>query len=190
MNYSNIFKKQTFLIVGSICLLMIVFVGISYALFSKNLESKELVVKTGDLKVTFTGGNVIGGDIIPLSDSDGMTNGALYSFDIDNTSGKLDTSYTISILTDSSVTGTRLPHSYIRLSYDGATPVTLSSLPVSSGTTDNDKVYILKTSGIAKGIKDDKHNLRVWVSNSVPSNVVGNTVGLKLKVISEVDASD
>ncbi len=60
MNYSNIFRKQTTLIVGSICLLLIVFLGISYALFNKNLEGDKLVVNTGDLKVTYTGGNQIG----------------------------------------------------------------------------------------------------------------------------------
>lgn len=190
MNYSNIFRKQTFLIVGSICLLMIVFVGISYALFSKNLESKELVVKTGDLKITFIGGNTIGGEIVPMSDADGQTSGSLYSFDIDNTNGNLNTAYTISIATDSSVSGTQLPHKYIRLSYDGAAAVTLSSLPTTSGSSENDKVYILKTGGIAKGVKDDRHELRVWVSDDAPSSVIGNVVALNLKVLSEVDASN
>ena len=84
MNYSNIFKKQTTLIVGSVCVLLIVFLGVSYALFNKNLEGDKLVVTTGDLKVTYNGGNLIGGDLTPLSDADGKINGSLYTFSINN----------------------------------------------------------------------------------------------------------
>lgn len=187
MNYSNIFKKQTFLIVGSICLLMAVFVGISYALFTKNLEGDKLVVKTGDLKVTFAGGNLIGGEIIPLSDTDGKTDGSLYSFSIQNT-GTINTAYTISIAADQTVSGTRLPHQYIKVSYDGGNPVTLSSLTKMSGTGDNDNVYMLKQGGIIKDATES-HQLRVWVSDSAPSSVAGNIVAFKIKVLSEVDTT-
>lgn len=184
MNYSNIFKKQTFLIVGSICLLMAVFVGISYALFSKNLEGDKLVVKTGDLNVTFNEGNIIGGEVVPLSDADGKANGSLYSFSIRNT-GNINTAYTISI---SALSGSSLPHQYIRISYDGGTPVALNSLTKMSGTSDANNVYLLKQGGIVSGATES-HQLRVWVSNSAPSSVIGNGIGLKLKVLSEVDTS-
>lgn len=187
MNYSNIFKKQTFLIVGSICLLMAVFVGISYALFSKNLEGDKLVVKTGDLKVTFAEGNVIGGEIIPLSDDDGKTEGSLYSFSIQNT-GTINSSYTISIATDATIVGTHLPHQYIRVSYDGGDPVTLSSLTKMSGTEDNNTVYFLKQGSISNGATEN-HELRVWISEDSPASIIGNVVALKLKVLSEADTS-
>lgn len=187
MNYSNIFKKQTTLIVGSICLLLIVFLGISYALFNKNLEGDKLVVTTGDLKVTYTGGNLIGGDIIPLSDADGKANGSLYSFTINN-NGTINSFYTISISADSTISGTKLPHQYIKVSYDGGNPVALNSLTKMSGSTENDAVYLLKQSGIVTGATEN-HTLRVWISDTIPTSVVGNIVALKIKVLSEVNAS-
>ena len=42
--------------------------------------------------------------------------------------------------------------------------------------------------GIVSGATES-HQLRVWVSNSAPSSVIGNGIGLKLKVLSEVDTS-
>lgn len=187
MNYSNIFKKQTTLIVGSICLLLIVFLGISYALFSKNLEGNKLVVKTGDLKVTFAGGNSIGGEIVPLSDTDGKTSGSLYSFTIQN-NGTINSAYTISIYADSTIAETKLPHQYIRVSYDNGNPVALNSLTKMSGTSDNNAVYLLKQGGIVTGATES-HTLRVWVSDAAPSSIAGNVVALKIKVLSEVNAN-
>lgn len=188
MNYSNIFKKQTTLIVGSVCILLIVFMGVSYALFNKNLEGDKLVVTTGDLKITYTGGNLIGGEIIPLSDTDGPTNGSLYSFEINN-EGTINSSYTITLSTDETVTGTKLAHQYIRLSYDGGAPVTLSTLTKMSGSSENNSVYLLKQAGITNGAVEN-HNLRVWISDSAPTSAVNSIVALKIKIASEVDTSN
>lgn len=187
MNYSNIFKKQTTLIVGSVCVLLIVFLGVSYALFNKNLEGDKLVVTTGDLKVTYNGGNLIGGDLTPLSDADGKINGSLYTFSINN-NGTIDSNYTVTIGVDSSVNGVKLPHKYIKLSYNDGNIITLDELTKMSGTSETDSVYLLKQGSIVNGATEE-HSLRVWVSENAPTTIEGNIVALKIKVLSEVDAS-
>lgn len=192
MNYSKIFKRQTFVVVASVCALIMVFAGVSYALFQKNLQGSDLVINTGTLKITFHEGTVITDDLVPMSDSDGKTNGNSYTFTVDN-SGSLNVKYQIQIYNDKSATGTLVPHQYVMLSLDGGNPVKLSDLTKDSGTSESDYVYVLGTGTIAAKTGSDTpsntHTVRVWIKSDAPASIIGNVVALKLNVISEVQGT-
>lgn len=185
MNYSNIFKRQTFMVVGAICIIMVVFIGISLALFTKNVEGKNLVVKSGNLQITFKQGNAISGELLPMSDTDGKSKGSLYSFDITNT-GTVEANYSVQIYADTSVSGTHIPHQYVRVSYDGGTPVALSSLEkATTGAKESGNVYTFGKNNISVGTTNKQsHTIRIWIKEGAPTSIIGNTIALKIKVVS------
>ena len=186
MDYSKIFKKQGFLVVGSICLILIVLIGVSYAIFQKNLISENnLVVKAGDLEITFNEGTTISGELVPMTDDDGVESGSEYSFTVENT-GTLDASFSIQIYADTLVSGTHIPHKYVKLSYDGGEAMRLSDLEkVTTGANESGNVYKVGSGSINSGTNQD-HVIRLWVSNDAPTDIIGNVIAFKLKVVSEV----
>lgn len=185
MQLNRLFKRQTYLIVGSIVLLLIVFAGISYAFFTKTIKSEgDVVIKSGDLQINFNGNDVLSGDFLPLSNADGMALSG-YTFSVENT-GSLNVSYKVEIYNDTSVAGTMIPHEYLMVSYNGAEAKQLSTIDkTTTGEDENGNVYLLGNATLASNNTSD-NVIRVWIKDDAPASIVGNKVALKVKVTSEV----
>ncbi len=83
--------------------LMITFIGVTYAVFFKTLSgNKKYILRYSDLELQFdeskTNGSIVLEDMIPMSDADGKLN-PTYKFSLLNL-GKKDIYYTISIIED------------------------------------------------------------------------------------------
>ncbi|MGM9834606.1 MAG: hypothetical protein ACI31M_02350 [Bacilli bacterium] len=185
MKLNEMFKRQTFLIVGSIVLLLIVFAGISYAFFTKVLKSEnDIIVKSGDLEITFNGSDTITGDFLPLSNDDGMVQSG-YTFTVNNT-GTLNAAYKVEVYADTSVEGTHIPHQYLMISLNGGEAVQLSTLTkTTTNEVEKENVYLLGNGTVEK--KNSKENIiRLWIKEDAPTDIIGSKVALKVKVTSEV----
>lgn len=179
------FKSKMYYIIGLLIVAIVVFVGISLAFFTKVLKSEsDIVVKTGDLAISFNNGDTISGDFFPITDSAGMiTDG--YNFIVEN-EGSLKSSYKVELYTDTSVEGTPIPHEYLMISFNGEEPKQLSTVTTSkAGENESDNIYLLGTDSLEKNTQ--KSNvIRVWVKDDAPSSIINNKVALKVKVTSEV----
>lgn len=187
MNYSKIFKKQSTFVVLSVVLLLVLFIGVSYAIFQQRLEStNNMVLKSGNFELSFTEGSEITADVIPMSDETGLTGGELYTFNVKNT-GSINAKYSILLYTDTSVSGTYIPHEYLRVSYDSGTPKSLSDfIKDTIGEDESGNYYKIATGTLDSNTNED-HNIRIWIKEDAPSSVVGNVVALKIKLVSEVN---
>ena len=96
MNYQNILKRQTSIILISVIFMVLIIIGVSYSLFMQVDESKDIqVLESGTLVLSSTKGTTITSSTVPQSDYDGM-NTEGYTFSIKNT-GTLDCYYTLYI---------------------------------------------------------------------------------------------
>lgn len=187
MKLDGVFKRQTFLIVGSIVLLLVVFAGISYAFFTKVIKSEsDVIVRSGDLQIIFNGSDVISGDFLPISNEDGMAMDG-YTFSVSNT-GSLNVAYKVEIYSDTSIDGTPIPHEYIMVSFNGEEAKQLSTLTTTAtGYSEIENVYLLGNANLAKNNTSD-NTIKLWISEDAPLSIIGNKVAFKVKVTSDVVA--
>lgn len=180
-------KKRMYYIIGVLIVALVVFIGISFAFFTQVLKSEsDVIVKTGDLVVTFNNGNTINGDFIPTNDSIGMTQDG-YNFTVSN-NGSLNASYKVELYTDPNAKGTTVPHKYLMVSFNGGAAKPLSTFAKSlTSNIETENVYLLGTNNLGKN--SQSNIIRVWIKNDAPKSVIGNKVALKVKVTSEVGNS-
>lgn len=186
---TDFFKKRMYYIIGLLIVVLVVFAGISFAFFTQVIKSEnDVVVKTGDLVITFNNGDTISGDFVPTSDDIGMTLDG-YTFKVKN-DGTLNASYKIELYADSSVEGTHIPHEYLMVSIDGEPAKQLSTFTKST-TSENEleNVYLIGEGTVDKTL-ESTHVIRVWIKTDAPNTIIGNKVALKVKVTSEVNKTN
>lgn len=160
----------------------------SYAFFHQESEGKEQTVVAGNLSISYEGGSIISGDLLPMSDEEGLQT-TPYAFEISNT-GTLPVDYSVYIHDTKNMDSTiSLDHSYIRISIDGNEARYLSDYE----QEDMEKAIYrgvldvpLQNSDI---IAQKKHEVRVWIDESAPTDIIGKTVNLQLEVIGIVRES-
>ena len=190
MKYTNIFKKQSFIIVVSIILITVIIIGASYALFVSSHQGEDQTLSAGTLSATFTEDTIISANLVPLSDADALAaSNNVYTFSLSNT-GSLAMEYklTLSNYLDGVNDSNMLAHKYIKIKFDNETPVYLDSLPKvdSSKTNENEIVYVIKTGIINSGVSNESHTIRIWISDTDSSgaeteeSIIGKTIGFKI----------
>ena len=175
-------KKKTIIILSiSILTVLIIFIGSSYALFSKTQSAlNKNEYQTGVLQIEYNSDSTLTINPIPLTDTEGASS-TPYTFTITNT-GTLDYQYDLKILTDSTYVANhgcannQIPAQYIKVKLDDSEPVLLSSL--TSGT-------IISGETIAAG-KSKTYNLRMWLDISSPNSIIGSH--FHGKIVSEGEA--
>ncbi|MGN1324074.1 MAG: hypothetical protein ACI4VR_02590, partial [Bacilli bacterium] len=163
-------KKKAIIILSiSILTVLIIFIGSSYALFSKTQSAlNKNEYQTGVLQIEYSSDSTLTINPIPMTDANGE---ALtpYIFTITNT-GTLDYQYDLKLLTDSTYVAShgcannQIPAQYIKVKLDDSEPVLLSSL--TSGT-------IISGETLAAG-KSKTYNLRMWLDISSPNSIIGS----------------
>ena len=175
-------KKKTIIILSiSILTVLIIFIGSSYALFSKTQSAlNKNEYQTGVLQIEYSSDSTLTINPIPMTDANGE---ALtpYIFTITNT-GTLDYQYDLKLLTDSTYVAShgcannQTPAQYIKVKLDDSEPVLLSNL--TSGTIISDET-------LAAG-KSKTYNLRMWLDISSPNSIIGSH--FHGKIVSEGEA--
>ena len=163
-------KKKTIIILSiSILTVLIIFIGSSYALFSKTQSAlNKNEYQTGVLQIEYSSDSTLTINPIPMTDANGE---ALtpYIFTITNT-GTLDYQYDLKLLTDSTYVAShgcannQTPAQYIKVKLNDGTITTLSSL--TNGT-------IITGETIAAGASKT-YNLRMWLDISSPNSIIGS----------------
>ena len=175
-------KKKTIIILSiSILTVLIIFIGSSYALFSKTQSAlNKNEYQTGVLQIEYSSDSTLTINPIPMTDANGE---ALtpYIFTITNT-GTLDYQYDLKLLTDSTYVAShgcannQTPAQYIKVKLDDSEPVLLSN--ITSGT-------IISGETLAAG-KSKTYNLRMWLDISSPNSIIGSH--FHGKIVSEGEA--
>ena len=175
-------KKKTIIILSiSILTVLIIFIGSSYALFSKTQSAlNKNEYQTGVLQIEYSSDSTLTINPIPMTDANGE---ALtpYIFTITNT-GTLDYQYDLKLLTDSTYVAShgcannQTPAQYIKVKLNDGTITTLSSL--TNGT-------IITGETIAAGASKT-YELRMWLDISSPNSIIGSH--FHGKIVSEGEA--
>ena len=181
MNYQNILKRQTSIILISVIFMVLIIIGVSYSLFMQVDESKDIqVLESGTLVLSSTKGTTITSSTVPQSDYDGM-NTEGYTFSIKNT-GTLDCYYTLYI---SNVASNPLDYQYLRISIDGNDPILLTDLDVDS---ENSSRFVFENGQLSAANQDGDvvtHNIKVWIDELAPASIIGKKIQLQIDLYGE-----
>lgn len=203
MNYKNIFKRETKVIVYVVICLTLVVIGTSYALFLQvNNNTNNQVVKAGSLTITYSGGNTVTVDenensncLLPQSDSDGAgSNGCKFNLSITNT-GTLPMEYNLLIydnVDDVPAAATFVDYSLVRHSLKKQYTVANKNETVTSAkalgdlsTYSSTTKKVLEKSVIEAG-ETITFALNIWIDDNASTDIIGQYVYLKLDVIGSV----
>ena len=181
MNYQNILKRQTSIILISVIFMVLIIIGVSYSLFMQVDESKDIqVLESGTLVLSSTKGTTITTSTVPQSDYDGM-NTKGYTFSIKNT-GTLDCYYTLYI---SNVASNPLDYQYLRISIDGNDPILLTDLVVDP---ENSSRFVFENGQLSAANQDGDvvtHNIKVWIDELAPASIIGKKIQLQIDLYGE-----
>ena len=179
-------RKQSGMIALTVIVLLLAAVGITYAIWTQTNKSETQVVQTGTLDVKYNEGTTIGGEMEPKSDADGLLIDP-FTITVNNTSSTLPADYVIRVKNNpEGETSNYLSHEYLKISLDGSSGVTLSTLyKDTTGSNENETVYVLHNDVIGAGTSKT-HNIRVWLDESTPSSESGKKVNLLIEVESVV----
>ena len=181
MNYQNILKRQTSIILISVIFMVLIIIGASYSLFMQVDESKDIqVLESGTLVLSSTKGTTITTSTVPQSDYDGM-NTEGYTFSIKNT-GTLDCYYTLYI---SNVASNPLDYQYLRISIDGNDPILLTDLDVDP---ENSSRFVFENGQLSAANQDGDvvtHNIKVWIDEFAPASIIGKKIQLQIDLYGE-----
>ncbi len=186
MNYQNILKKQTSIILISVIFMVLIIIGTSYSLFMQVDESTDIqVLKSGTLVLSATKGNTITTSTVPQSDYDGM-NTEGYTFSIKN-NGTLDCYYTLYI---SNVASNPLDYQYLKISIDGNEPILLTDLDVDP---EDSSRFIFETGYLSPANQYNDvitHNIKVWIDELAPASIIGKKIQLQVDLYGEMVESN
>ena len=177
-------KKKTYILIASLILVLIIILGVSYALLQKNIvgDSNKVIYKVGDLEVKLdeTGSKDISiTGAAPTEDSDGLKNNP-YTFSLVN-NAVTDLKYTIYLEDDADAKNKcgsdceLIPYSFIRYNLSNDS----NSLKTGNLSSSSTELY----TGTIESKTTDKFNLRVWLSIDADNNAMGKYYFGKLKVV-------
>ncbi len=197
MKYDKIIKRQSFVILLSIAVFLLLIIGFSYALFVQlNSSKNNQILVAGDLSVEFEDNSgIITTDMVPLSDTEALTKeDNIYDFTIIN-NGTLNASYSVTLRNNLEVVENNnnlLAHQYIRISFDGGTPFTLAAATIMEGTDstgqENDYVYLISSGLKINASASQEHSVRVWIDENAPLDIIGKNISLKIGINAQTGA--
>ena len=185
----KVIKKHAVIAVFSVIAVVIVVMSTTYAIFNsshKNNEDQKIDIGTFDVTVTSSTGQIIITDIYPSTESNAKAN-STYVYTIENT-GTYKVSYTASLVdnTTSFKAGHSDYNSYpalplaqysnIDYKYDNTNPGNLGSMSTATGT----KIQV--GSGTLNPGATETHQIKFWLDNNAPNDVIGKMLALQLVV--------
>ena len=181
MNYQNILKKQTSIILVSVIVMVLIIIGVSYSLFMQVDESNQVqVVESGTLVLSSTKGNTITTNNLPLSDAEGLGNEG-YTFSVQN---KGTLGYLYNLYVNNKASSNPLEYEYIKISFDDGPAIKLSELETDSEKgiilLANDYIAPANTEGDVK-----THNIKVWIDEDAPTSIIGKKILLQIDMYGE-----
>ena len=181
MNYQNILKKQTSIILVSVIVMVLIILGVSYSLFMQVDESNQVqVVESGTLVLSSTKGNTITTNNLPLSDAEGLGNEG-YTFSVQN---KGTLGYLYNLYVNNKASSNPLEYEYIKISFDDGPAIKLSELETDSEKgiilLANDYIAPANTEGDVK-----THNIKVWIDEDAPTSIIGKKILLQIDMYGE-----
>ena len=181
MNYQNILKKQTSIILVSVIVMVLIILGVSYSLFMQVDESNQVqVVESGTLVLSSTKGNTITTNNLPLSDAEGLGNEG-YTFSVQN---KGTLGYLYNLYVNNKASSNPLEYEYIKISFDDGPAIKLSELEV-----DSEKGIILLANGYIAPANTEgdvkTHNIKVWIDEDAPTSIIGKKILLQIDMYGE-----
>ncbi len=183
---TGIIKRQTFVIVSCLVIVVLSTILVSNAVYSKTIsqtETKENIVQTASFDVSFTNGNAItSSKVYVSSDEEGMkTAGKTFSVGSDTS---MPISYVILLGRSSSASSsTHVDHQYIKYSLDGAKPRTLSTTEIFSGSSVANYEYKIGTGTFSSAYETNRHTLQVWLDANTPeSGFYNKTIDLEIRI--------
>ena len=191
MNYKDIIKKQSFIIVVSIVVMSVILLGTSYALFNQTDSStNNQVVTSGSLVIDYSTSDsqaLISGDVVPEDIDTG------FKIRINNT-GTLPMEYNILVYTTDT---NEVAHSNIKVQLDNGEEKYLNTYPktadTASKTNMNEIIYIIGTSSVEAQNDTDSdqkvHDVKVWLDTEDES-IIGQHMGVKARVEGIVRGSE
>ena len=176
--------KKKYILIMSLILIVLIILGVSYALLQKNIvsDNEKVIYQVGDLEVKLdeTGSKDISlENTIPVEDSDGMKNEP-YSFSLVN-NALTDLKYTIYLEDDADAKNKcggdceLIPYNFIKYNLSNDS----NSLKTDNLTSSSTELY----TGTIESKSTDKFNLRVWLSIDADNNAMGKYYFGKLKVV-------
>lgn len=183
--FTGFLKRQTFVIISCLIVVISGVTAVSSAIYLKNIESnKNQIVKSGTFVINFQNGTTISDDVLVLIDEKGLETKS-YDFSVTNT-GSLEASYAI-LLGRQEAGSNYIDNQYIKYSIDGEAPRTLTNSSVYSGTDDSNKLYTIKMVNKKGGTSTpNQHHLRVWIDSLAPDNVISKKCKLSIQVVALV----
>ena len=177
-------ERKKYIIMISLILIVVVTLGISYALLAKNISgnSEKIIYKIGDLEVKLdesSSEDISLTDALPTEDSDGLKNEP-HSFSLIN-NAITDLKYTIYLEDDTAAKnkcGTDcqlIPYNFIKYNLSNDS----NSLKTGNLLSSSSRLY----AGTIKSKSTDKFNLRVWLSIDTDNSAMGKYYFGKLKVV-------
>ena len=181
MNYQNILKKQTSIILVSVIVMILIILGVSYSLFMQVDESNQVqVVESGTLVLSSTKGNTITTNNLPLSDAEGLGNEG-YTFSVQN---KGTLGYLYNLYVNNKASSNPLEYEYIKISFNDGPAIKLSELEV-----DSEKGIILLANGYIAPANTEgdvkTHNIKVWIDEDAPTSIIGKKILLQIDMYGE-----
>ena len=208
MNYKNIFKRETKIIVYVVICLTLVVLGTSYALFLQvNNNSNNQVVQAGSLTVTYTDGTTVSATsedddkncLNPVSNADGAdSKGCKYEFSAQN-SGTLPMSYDLLIYHETP-TATTTNVNFDQIHFSLTKQHTLNNKQTNDSVNNNSNTKKLSelsnyTSDTNKKVLETakiepketiKFTLKIWIDENAAESLIGKNVNLKIEVKGKV----
>ena len=191
MNYKDIIKRQSLIIVISIVVMSVILLGTSYAIFNQaDSSTNNQVVTSGTLVIDYS-----------LSDSQALISGDVVPEDIDtgfkiriNNTGTLPMEYNILLYTTDT---NEVAHSNIKVQLDNGEEKFLNTFPKTTETQNetnmNQIIYIIGTSSVeaqnATDSDEKEHDVKVWLDTEDES-IIGQHMGVKARVEGIVRGSE
>ena len=179
-------RKLSLLFVG-LLLVVCVFIGVSYAVWSINLKQEGVnTISTGCFNVTFSGKNDINlQGAFPILNEEGKSL-TPYLFTITNTCDSAATyQINLEVLNDSTLVDLQYMREYLTSGEEVLSSNVLTKNTVVDKTLDNASTSYKLNTGVLKGKESKTFELRLWMDEDTPAidSVMNKTFTSKITVV-------
>ena len=208
MKYTKIIKRETKIMIAVVVVMLVVVLGISYALFMQVTDNtNNQVITTGTLQVEYASSNgYITNDnyneLIPMSNDKGLVQKG-YNFSVKNT-GNLPVTYKVYMFINEDDYNNDVANK--KITGDLFNDLSLIKFNVETNNVSNNEVKRLselnidETSGIKKyeiytgtvsaNQSINNHILRIWLDEDLDVENIGKYIYLKLEVASYITGQE